>query len=243
MRPVAIALALAALTSCSPSEPVSRDPEPAPEVIASGKCHVPVCYQLDLKASKFRIYAANRANLYHYIPKGACTCAATKNDPGFFGVAASMTFETKDGARISNVAIGRAKGESDINLRSTYERFLSEQEKFEEVKDFEWRGFDFSEYLIYREREARGAKGDIRRYYFIPRDERVIVRGSRIAFDTPLGRSLNDEREQLNMATNVPLSNGIFYFQFLNPRNTPPAQWPATVEKTVELIELRLFPD
>lgn len=241
---LSIATALLASVAGSPAEPANNEPEPAPRVIASGKCHVPLCYQLDLKESKFRIYTANRTALYRYIPKGACTCATTKDDPGFFGGAASMTFETKDGARIGNVTIGRAKDESDINLRTTYERFLSELDKFEEVSDFEWRGFDFSEFRVYREREARGAKGDTRRYYFIPKEPRHIVRGSpmRIAFDTPLGRSLNDEREQLSVATNFRLSDGIFYFQFLNPRLTPPAQWPATVEKTIGLIETRLFP-
>lgn len=245
MRLLPITIAFAALAACSPSEPVNREPEPAPEMIASGKCHVPVCYELDLEDSKFRIYTANRAILYRYIPKGACSCASVRNDPGFFGSAASMRFETSDSTQIGNVAVGRAKDSEDINLRTTYERFLSERDKFGEMSDFHYRGFDFSEYRVYRERETRGPNSDSRRYYFIPRNPQFIIRESRmeIAFHTPLARSLGDERQQLDVATNIRLSDNIYYFQFFNPRLTPPAQWPATVEKTVELIELRMFPN
>ncbi len=238
---IAIVTALLASATGSPAAPAGREPEPTPDVIASGQCQVPTCYQLDLKEVKFRIYSANRAILYRHIPKGACACTAIKDDPDFVGLSASMAFETKDGARIGNVAIGRAKDKSDINLQTTYERFLSEQDKFEEVSDFRYRDFDFSDYRIYRERKARAL--DNRRYYFIPKKPQYLVRGSQmeIAFNTPLGRLPGDTRE-LTVAANLRLSDGIYFFQFLNPRLTAPAQWPATVEKTVGLIETRLFP-
>src|SRR5687768_4525549 len=64
----------------APAPPAElREPvEPAPEMVQSGQCRVPVCTDFDFGDHAFRVYAPERPQLLRFIPKGACQCATVR---------------------------------------------------------------------------------------------------------------------------------------------------------------------
>ena len=176
-----------------------RDPEePGADVIASGKCEVPVCTDVDFGDHLFRYYTHGRAIRLNFIPKGTCKCVAIRSgDKGFNGqIVAAVT--TSDGKIFPNVSVLRIqKGEnSKIDNRTSWERFQAVRNELVEFPDLRWDDDDFSSFKI--SAHPRIYPGNSRQLYFVPTQHKFELKGETqpIVFYTPLGYKIGNKEHE-----------------------------------------------
>jgi hypothetical protein len=235
-------LLLAGSARAQSPEPV----EPAPEVVRSGTCRVPVCTDFDLGDRSFRFYAHERTETITFIPKGACQCASVRQ--GTFKDQLDLSVETADRAMMPNVGVLRVRPPDDPQAlperETTHERFEREAGSFKEGP-FAWRDDDFAAFRVFQKPRptARPAITDL---YFVPR-EPFRLRGvpQPVAFRNPLGSALESAdyaKEGPLVSARVRLTPTVHVFQFFTPQVMPSRQWVKALERTVEAIDMRLVP-
>lgn len=231
-----------ALTLCAKGE--QRPEEPTYEVIQSGHCQVPVCTDIDFGAHNFRYYAPDRTIRIRFIPKGACECQKTRRISTDY---IRLSVETPDGKTAPNVSVLRTYPPGHPRAKSaevtTWKQYTRIENDFEEISDFKLDGDTFPSFRVFRSRYSRGA---IRDYFFAPRSAEFSVRGQkqRIAFTFPFGHPIygKDGKIRSRVVAQVQLATGIHFFQFFTPRLSPSDDWVASMERSAEVIDARLFP-
>jgi hypothetical protein len=244
-KPVAALLALVLLTGMARAQ--SPEPvEPAPDVVRSGQCRVPVCTDFDLGDHSFRFYAAERTETIKFIPRGACQCTSVRQ--GAFNDQLDLTVETADRAQMPNVGVLRVRPRDDPQAlpdrETTHERFQREGAGFKEGP-FAWRDDDFAAFRVLQ-KPRPAARPAITDLYVLPR-EPFRLRGAiqPVAFRNPLGsafESADYARIGPLMSARVRLTPTVHVFQFFTPLVMPSRQWVKALERTVEAIDTRLVP-
>ena len=245
--PKPLIVLIAFLLLAGPARAQSPEPvEPAPEVVRSGKCRVPVCTDFDLGDHSFRVYAADRTEAINFIPKGACQCTSVRQ--GTFKDQLDLSVETADRAMMPNVGVLRVRPPDDPQAlperETTHERFQREAGSFKEGP-YAWRDDDFAAFRVFQKPRA-GARPAINHLYLIPRESHR-QRGAPHpnAFRNPLGSALESaDYAKIGplMSARLRLTPTVHVFQFFTPSVMPSRQWTKALERTVEAIDTRLVP-
>jgi hypothetical protein len=222
--------------------------EPLSEVVRSGTCKVRICTEVDLGDYLFRYYAPKRTTLIRYIPKGACECSFTSRD-NRVDAHILISIETPDAKQMHSITVVRINRADPSSVDrwggTTYEEFvrLERSDQLEEISDFKWKNEDFANFRVFRGRQVSASGA--RRYFFVPKTGQFRFRGKSepIVFSTPLPRRLDAmEADGPRVSARVHLSNEIGFFQPLIPRLFPSDTWIASMERSAEMIDTRLFP-
>lgn len=222
--------------------------EPTQEVIQSGQCQVPVCADIDLGNYSFRYYAPDRTTRIRFIPKGACQCQKIRRINTYNSSSFKMEVETRDGKLAPNVSALRVFPPDHPRANSanitTWDRYSRTKAEFEEISDFQFDGDSFSSFRVFRSRYSRADA--VHDYFFVPRSVEFNFPGRTqpIAFNIPFGhpRYSKDGKVSLTVNGDVKLAEGVHFFQFFYPRLNPSDEWVASMERSAEVIDARLFP-
>ena len=217
--------------------------EPAPEVIKSGLCRVPVCAEVDFGIYNFRYYAPDRASTIRSIPRGACACEKIRRIQGRH---INFNLETGDGKITPGVNVLRSYPPESPRAKAanatTWEEYDRVKGDFDEVNDFKWNGDTFSSFHVFRSRYSRR---EVRDYFFVPRlnEFRIGGQGQPIAFTPAFGFPIGEQggTARFRVFAQVRLAPGVLLFQFFSPQLVPSNDWIASMESSAEFIESRLF--
>jgi hypothetical protein len=246
-------VAAAPVRAQAPAPAELREPvEPAPDIVKSGQCRVPVCTDFDFGDHAFRVYAPARPPLLRFIPKGACRCASVRRDT--VKDKFEIDVETADGTQRPNVGLVRVPpaGESDADRASreadretTHERFVREAAGFKEAP-FTWNEDSFAAFRVYQ-RLRPAARPAITDLYFVPRDNTLRVRGQPqpVAFRNPLGSALESgeyAKDGPRVSARLRLTPTMHFYQFFIPRLTRSDEWMRATADVAAAIEARLGP-
>lgn len=225
--------------------------EPSSEVVQSGQCKVPVCADIDFGNYSFRYYSPDRTMHVRFIPKDACECQEIRRIKSDY---ITLSVETRDGKTAPNVSVLRLyppnhphppnhPRANSANM-TTWQRYSRSKNDFDEIGDFQWEGDTFPSYRVFRSRPPRGQPSY--NYFFVPRSAEFNFPGHRqaIAFDIPNGhpRYGNGGKVSFTASAEVEIAPGIHFFQFFYPRLNRSDDWVASMERSAEVIDARLFP-
>ena len=240
---VATAALLGGQTMCAAYVPPPE--EPSSEVVLSGQCKVPVCADIDFGNYSFRYYSPDRTMHVRFIPKDACECQKIRRIEGDY---IKLSVETRDGKTAPNVSMLRiyppAHPRANSANMTTWQQYSRSKNDVDEIGDFQWEGDSFPSYRVFRSRLPLGQSSY--NYFFVPRSAEFNFPGHRqpIAFDIPNGhpRYGNDGKVGFTASAQVEIAPGVHFFQFFNPRLNRSDDWVASMERSAEVIDARLFP-
>ncbi len=234
----------------APSSPKPLDAqEPAEEVIASGRCHVPICTTFDFGDHVLITYAPERPARLRHVPKGACSCGAMRAGRGFNDHLV-LAVETADRTLMVNVSVLRVRQSGNPPWRAvevpTAERLADPKarEGFEEIA-FTVGDDRFEGYRVLEKRQAYADGRMNVSHIFEPRDGVFRFRGATqpIVFHTPLGETMPAARVREifpTVSAQVRLTPTIQFFQFFTPPRPPSRAWIDAMERTAEALDTRL---